>query len=240
VIEQGAKFFTAPPPTTDLGLGGIGTVLQGSLVLVATALAFAAPISVLAGAFIAFYPNSFTARLARQLAEVVVEFPTIVIGVSVFGLFIVDLHLGLSALTGAIALAVVITPYMTIQISEALRVPRAMFEESLYALGMSRLRTMLFVMSAGRRGLLTGLLIGMAKGFGETAALLFTITTSFNLFFTSFNRPVSAIPVLIYFYGLAPYENWREVAWGAAFVLTVLVLALFSIVRVLARGGMSR
>lgn len=227
IIRQGLNFFTSPPPLPSGSLGGIGTVLQGTLLIVSMGSAIAIGISIPSSLYIVFYQRTIFAKLGRTLIEVMVEFPTIIVGIAVFLLFAIGLRLGLSALTASIALAVVMIPYTTMQAIEAMRIPKDTLSEAAYALGLKERHVMNLVLSSGKEGVVTGILIGMAKIIGETAPLLFTTATAFDLFPTSINSPVSGIPALIYTYAFSPYENWHDVAWGASLVLIIIVLILY-------------
>ncbi|MGB9729470.1 MAG: PstA family ABC transporter permease [Thermoprotei archaeon] len=232
VIQRGIAFLTEPPPLPGEGIGGIGTVLEGTLFMVGIGTLIAGPIGLFAGVYMALSPRSFLAKLGRVLAEVMVEFPTIIIGITVFLIVVVGLNFGASAIAGGIALSIIMVPYVTIQVSESLKIPKERFMEASYALGLSTKDVIRVLIGAGKNGILTGFLIGLAKIAGETAPLLFTTTTSFNLYLTSPTSPVSAIPVLIYVYAFSPFENWHTVAWGAAFVLTLIVLIIFVFSRI--------
>ncbi|AHC50639.1 phosphate ABC transporter permease [Sulfolobus acidocaldarius SUSAZ] len=240
ILNQGFNFLISPPPFTNEGLGGIGTVLEGTLILVVVAGSISIPLGLMTGVFLGFYPNNIISKITQQLVESIVEFPTVVIGISVFGVLILDFGFKISVVTGSVALAIIMLPYIIMQISDSIYIPRQILEETLFSLGFSRSRTVLSIISASRRGILTGILLGLAKGFGESAALLFTVATSFNLYFSGLGNPVSAIPVLIYFYAQSPYSNWQEVAWGASLVLAIIVLSIFVISRLLIRGGLGK
>ncbi|MEM3832132.1 MAG: ABC transporter permease subunit [Thermoprotei archaeon] len=227
VIQRGIAFLIEPPPLPGEGIGGIGTVLEGTLFMVGIGTLIAGPIGLFAGIYMALNPRSFLAKFGRALVEIMVEFPTIIIGITVFLVVVVGLNFGASAIAGSIALSIIMIPYVTIQVSESLKIPKEKFMEASYALGFTTKDVIRVLISAGKSGILTGFLIGLAKIAGETAPLLFTTTTSFNLYLTSPTSPVSAIPVLIYVYAFSPYENWHTVAWGAAFVLMLIILIIF-------------
>jgi phosphate transport system permease protein len=239
IAKTGLSFFTARPPLPGFGSGGVGPELEGSLIMVALACVIVIPVAMLCSFYLVFYEKSSLAKLTRSLLELVVEFPTIVVGISVFVMLVVELKFSLSALTGALALSVIMLPYTTIQATEAMRTPKALLEEAGYALGLTQAQVFRLVLSAGRQGVLTGILIGFAKIFGETAPLLFTTTTSFNLYFHSLNSPVAGLPTLIFFFAFSPYDNWHEVAWGASLVLALSVMLTFVLSRLFVRGGIS-
>ena len=239
LAKAGLGFLLNIPPlpgTNDLG--GIVTVLEGSLLIVGMATVIAAPLSLLSAIYIVLHEDSLIARLGRTLLDLMIEFPTIVVGISVFLIFGLALGLGLNALVASIALAVIMIPYTTIQAVEAMRIPKSVVYEAAAALGLREGHIAKILLIEGRGGVVTGVLVGMAKIFGETAPLLFTTATSFDIFANSPLSPVSAVPVLIFVYAFSPYTNWHEVAWGASLLLSLIVLSIYLAARVsLGRGG---
>jgi len=231
LIQRGMAFLTDMPPLPGEGIGGIGTVLEGTLFMVGIGALIATPLGLFAGIYITLYPTSLLARLGKGLVEIMIEFPTIIIGITVFLIVVVGLNVGASAIAGGIALSIIMIPYVTIQVAEALKIPKTQLMEASYALGLTTKDFVRILLGAGKNGVLTGLLIGLAKISGETAPLLFTTTTSFNLYLTSPLSPVSGIPVLIYVYAFSPFENWHNVAWGASLVLILIVLIIFILSR---------
>ena len=238
ILSYGPGFFTDLPPVPGQGLGGIGPAIEGSLYMVALAVAIAGPVSVLSGTFLTFYEKSKFAKLMRSSLELIVEFPTIVVGIVVFAVFVVGFSvagqrfsLGLNGVSGAIALAIVMLPYSTIQVNESLRIAKRLYEESAYALGLTTWQVMKLVISISKRGVVTGLLIGFAKIIGETAPIIFVTSSTANLYLTSWNSPVTGIPVLIYNFAFSGYNNLNDVAWGASLVLITIVTVVFAVTR---------
>jgi phosphate transport system permease protein len=240
LAKAGLGFLLKRPPLPGTNsLGGIGTVIEGSLLIVGMAMAIATPLSLLTALHITLHEDSPIAKLGRALMDIMVEFPTIVIGISVFLIFGLALGLGLSALTASIALAVIMIPYTTIQAVEAMKIPKEVVYEAAVALGLREGHVAKIILTEGKGGVITGVLIGMAKIFGETAPLLFTTATSFDILANSPLSPVSAVPVLIFVYAFSPYTNWQEVAWGASLVLSLIVLGIYIAVRLsLSKGGL--
>jgi phosphate transport system permease protein len=197
----------------------------------------AAPISILSALYIALYEDTPLARLGSTLLSVMVEFPTIIVGISTFLVFGLMMSLSLSALTASIALSVIMIPYTTIQAIEAMRVPKNTVLEAAVALGLRDFHIARIMLTEGKEGVITGVLVGMGKIFGETAALLFTTTTAFNLYASSPLSPVSAIPVLIFNYAFSPYDNWHNTAWGASLILSMIVLGIYLLIRLSLRRG---
>jgi len=242
IISYGPRFLADLPPYPGDGLGGIGPALEGSLFMVALALLFAAPVSLFTGIFLTFYEKSKIAKLIRSSLELIVEFPTIVVGIVVFAVFVVGFsianykfNIGINGVSGAIALAIVMLPYATIQISESLRIPRKLYEEVGYSLGFTTWQVMKLTISAGKKGIITGLLIGFAKIIGETAPIIFVTSSTANLYLRSLTTPVSGVPVLIYNFAFSGFSNWVDVAWGASFVLIIIVTTIFVLTRRLTR-----
>ncbi|MGC8607816.1 MAG: PstA family ABC transporter permease [Vulcanisaeta sp.] len=229
--------FRLPPLPATNDIGGIGTVLEGSLLIVSMAMLIAAPISILSALYIALYEDTPLARLGSTLLSVMVEFPTIIVGISTFLVFGLMMGLSLSALTASIALSVIMIPYTTIQAIEAMRVPKNTVLEAAVALGLRDFHIARIMLTEGKEGVITGVLVGMGKIFGETAALLFTTTTAFNLYASSPLSPVSAIPVLIFNYAFSPYDNWHNTAWGASLILSMIVLGIYLLIRLSLRRG---
>jgi len=242
IISYGPRFLTDLPPNPGDGLGGIGPALEGSLYMVALALLFATPVSLFTGLFLAFYEKSKIAKLIKGSLELIVEFPTIVVGIVVFSVFVVGFtilnhkfSLGINGISGAIALAIVMLPYATIQVSESLRIPKRLYEEVAYSLGLTTWQVMKLTLSAGKRGIITGLLIGFAKIIGETAPIIFVTSSTANLYLTSPTTPVSGIPVLIYTFAFSGFSNLVDVGWGASLILIIIVSAVFVLTRKLSR-----
>ncbi|MGC8571079.1 PstA family ABC transporter permease [Caldivirga sp.] len=236
--KAGIGFILRMPPlpgTSDVG--GIGTVLEGSLLITSMAMVIATPVSILSALYIILYEDSPLAKLGNTLLSIMIEFPTIIVGISAFLVFGLIMGLGLSALTASIALAVIMIPYTTIQAIGAMMVPRNIIFEAAVALGLKDIHIARIMLTEGKEGVITGVLVGMGKIFGETAALLFTTTTAFNLYASGPLSPVSTIPVLIFNYAFSPYNNWHNTAWGASLILTTIVLGIYLSVKLSLRRG---
>ena len=221
------EFLTGTPnPASPHNPGGIGPALAGSLVLAVVATAIAIPIALNAAIFISEFRGSPASRFALLLSLLLVEFPTIIVGLYVYAV-VVEPMKRFSLLAGSIALALVMLPYVVTQASEALRqIPRDL-REAAYSLGLPRLKTVYRLMlGIARRGILVGVLIGLAKALGETAPLLFTVYGAFNTYPTSLLDPGAAVPLLIYIYAQQPGEGYQALAWGAAFILLVMVTGI--------------
>jgi phosphate transport system permease protein len=218
-------FFTAVPAPLGTADGGMAHALLGSLILAALASLPAVPIGVLAGVYVAEYPNQRMAQAVRFSAEVLSGIPSITVGVFVYGLIVLSTR-HFSALAGATALAVLMVPTITHTTGELLgRLPRDLREAAL-ALGVSHWRTLTRVLlRAAAPGIAAGVMLSLARVIGDAAPLLFTAFGNDHMP-AGLNQPIASIPVQIYTYASSPDEQRRSLAWGAALVLVCLVLAL--------------
>ncbi len=219
------QFLTAlPKPVGETG-GGIANALVGTLLLVLTASLISIPLGVLAGIFLAERGRTRLGSLTRLAVETLMGIPSIVLGIVAY-LWVVRPMKGFSALSGGIALAMIMLPVITLATEETLLLIPVSLREAALALGVSYPRTVLrVVLPAGLSGILTGVLLAVARGAGESAPLLFT---AFGNPFLSFSilKPVASLPLAIFNYATSPYPEWHALAWGASFVLLVFVLAL--------------
>ncbi len=241
VVLEGAgainlDFFTQlPSPAGEAG-GGMGNAVVGTLELVAIASALATPTGVMAGIYLAQQGRGTRlGPLVRLLSDVLNGVPTIVVGLFVYGLLVLTTG-SFSALAGGVALGVIMLPVIARTTEEAvLQVPSSVREAAL-ALGLPEWRaTLRVVLPTARSGILTGVILGVARISGETAPLLFT---AFGNSFWSLDptKPIASLPVQIYNFATGPYESWHRQAWGAALVLMTMVLALNLAARWLSRS----
>jgi phosphate transport system permease protein len=240
LVEGGAalspQLFTAmtPPPGES---GGLLNAFYGSAVMVLLALAIGTPIGVAAGTYLAEHGHHSRAAVAIGfINDVLLSAPSIVIGLFVYEL-VVRPSGHFSGFAGALALAMILLPIVVRTTDEALRlVPNTMREAAL-ALGVPRWRvTARILYKAALSGIVTGVLLGLARIAGETAPLLFTALN--NQFWTaSLGEPLANLPVVIFQYAMSPYDQWHALAWAGAFVLTAFVLSLNLLVRFFARGA---
>jgi phosphate transport system permease protein len=234
------EFLTQGPGTID-SAGGIGPAIQGTLILISLTSLVGIPIGVLSGIFLAEYGGSSRyASAMRTINDMLTEFPSIVVGITVSGIFVTIIIGRYSAIAGAAALAFILIPVVARTTEESLKlVPNSVREASL-ALGVHKWRTTLFVvLPAAKAGLITGALLAVARVAGETAPLIMTILGN-DLFFQDLNQPMDALPLRIYRDALQPYANWQAQGWGAALVLIAIVLALNIGVRVASKGRLRR
>ena len=238
------EFLTAPPRPYDAEHpGGIGPALAGSLILIALSTLIGVPLAVVTGVFISEFRRSGLSRLVLVLALLLVEFPTILVGLYIYTVYVLpsqrasgEAGTGYSLMAGALALALVMMPYVAVQASEALRgVPREL-REAAFSLGASRLKTVYrVILGIARRGILVGVLIGIAKAAGETAPLLFTIGGGFEAYPHSPFEPGGAVPLLIYEYIQQALPGYHILAWGASLVLLAIVFTIMLASRLLVR-----
>ncbi len=219
------SFLTNTPVPVGFPGGGVGPDIEGTAVMVGIATLISVPIGVGAGIFFSEWPESRLSALSSFSNDVLAEFPSMVIGIFVY--IIVFLTTGkFSAFAGAVALSIIMIPIVARTTEESLKiVPRTLREASM-ALGVSRWKTVIrVVMSTGKSGLVTGILLALARAAGETAPLILTAGYS-TAFMTGLFNQTGSLPYLIYYYGISPYSSWHTIAWGAALILITIMLAL--------------
>ncbi len=223
------SFFTETPVPLGQEGGGIKHAIVGTLILVAIAVVIAVPLGIAAGVYLAEYAGGRVALVLRFLADTLTGVPSIVVGVFIYALVVVET--GFSALSGGIALAVIMLPIIARTCEEALYlVPRDQREAAL-ALGSPKWRVVGTVaVPAASPAIVTGCLLATARATGETAPLIFTSFGN-NFYSTSINDPIAAMPLIIYRYALTPYEVLHEQAWAASFILVALMLVLSAATR---------
>jgi len=236
VISRGASaidwaFLTRLPSPPGVEGGGLGNAIVGTLLMTVLATAIGAPLGLLAGVFLAeFGPRSRIATAVRFTSNLLMGTPSIIIGVFVYALIV--LRTGhFSGWAGAVALAILILPVVLRTTEDMLNLVPDELRESGLALGAPRWRVTLWIIfRAAKTGLVTGVLLAVARVSGETAPLLFT---SLNSFYwpETLGEPTANLTVTIFNYAMSPYADWQQKAWGASFLITVSVL----IVAVLAR-----
>ncbi len=223
-------FFTKlPKPVGEVG-GGMANAIVGTLIIVGVGAALAVPVGVLAGVFLAEYPRSPLAAGCRFAADVLTGVPSIVIGIFAYGLAVLPFH-RFSALAGSFALATMMIPLVARTSEEMLRLVPASLREAALALGARRRQAVFGVLvPAALPGILTGILVALARIAGETAPLLFTSLNN-RFWSTDPSKPMASLTVQIYTYALSPYDDWHRQAWAAAAVLVSLVLVLSVLAR---------
>ena len=240
VIYHGAavinwQFLTALPlPPGEAG-GGIANALIGSVLVVAAATVMALPIGLGAAIFVNEFPNARLGRVVRFIAEVMTGVPSIVVGLFAYSMVVAPLG-SFSGISGSAAYAFIMVPIILIASHEAFRLVPASLREASLALGVPKWRTILWVvLPVSSRALLTGAVLAVSRALGEAAPMLFT---AFGNPFWNFNlrKPIATIPLLIYTYATGPYDDWHEKAWGASFLLLIVVLITSVLSRAFLRG----
>jgi phosphate transport system permease protein len=240
VIARGASQINITFLTSNALTGGIGPAIQGTLIIVALTSVIGIPIGILSGIYLSEFGENRYASSIRTVNNVLTEFPSIVVGITVFSIIIAGITHTYSPVTGAIALSFILIPIVARTTEEALKlVPNASREAAL-ALGAHKWRsTFTVVLPAARSGMVTGTLLAVARIAGETAPLLFTILGN-SFFFQGFNAPMDALPIRIFLNSRSPFLEVQAEAWGAALILILIVLALNIGVRVASRGKLRR
>jgi phosphate transport system permease protein len=244
VVSNGASglswsfFVHRPTPVGEPG-GGVGNAIAGTLYLVAIACVFGLPVGVGAGVYLAERGDTRLGQLVRYTAEVMSGVPSIVVGIVAYGLIVMPMR-RFSALAGGVALALLMVPTLARTTEELVRlVPPALREASL-ALGVAQWRTSLrVVLRTALGGIITAILLSVARAAGETAPLLFT---ALNNQYWNFKpgQPTASLTVQIFNYAISPYEDWHRKAWSAALVLLLLVGSLDLLARFLARSRLRK
>lgn len=229
-------FFTQLPRSPGENGGGMANAIVGSAKMVLLAALIGVPIGFMAGVYASEFGGKSMGFLVRYTADLLNGVPSIVIGIFAWSLVVVPMH-GFSAVAGGVALSLMVIP-ITMRATEQFlqQVPLSLREGSL-ALGASKWRTIAsVVVPAARTGILTGVILGVARVTGETAPLLFTALN--NQYWSSgWRQPTASLPVMIYTHAQSPYEDWHRQAWAAGLVLLTLVLVANVAARmVLARG----
>jgi phosphate transport system permease protein len=222
-----------PPPNEA---GGIANAIFGSLVMVLMATFVGTPIGIMAGIYLAEYnPKGWLSTLVRFVNDILLSAPSIVIGLFVYAV-VVAYFKSFSGLAGALALALIVIPVVIRTTENMLQLVPPGLREAAYALGAPKWKVILSItLRAARAGVVTGILLAVARIAGETAPLLFTALS--NQFWTSdVTQPMASLPVTIFKFAMSPYENWQQLAWAGVFLITVAVLALNILARVLTRN----
>ena len=239
IVKGGARFSTElftelPPAGFEMG-GGFGNAIVGTLVMVAIAALISLPIGILAAVFLAeLKPDSKLAATTRFLGKVLTGFPSILAGVFVYAAVVLAMG-SYSAIAGGISLSVLMLPTVLLTAEEAMKmVPRKMKDA---ALGMGCTRTQVIwkvVLPTGLPGILTGVMLGIARVSGESAPLLFTALFS-NYWLQGLREPTASLSILIYNFSSMPFENQIELAWAASLVLVLIVLVFNILSRIIGR-----
>ena len=221
-----------PPPNEE---GGIANAIFGSLMMVALATFVGTPIGVMAGVYLAEYDKKgWLASATRFVNDILLSAPSIVIGLFVYTVVVVRFR-SFSGMAGVVALALIVIPVVIRTTENMLVLVPASLREAAYALGTPKWKVIIMVtLRAARAGVITGVLLAVARIAGETAPLLFTALN--NQFWNSdLSKPMASLPVTIFKFAMSPYENWQQLAWAGVFLITVAVLGLNILARFVTR-----
>jgi phosphate transport system permease protein len=226
------SLFTQSTPAPGSEGGGLANAIVGSLMIVLSCTLFSTPIGVLAGVYLSEYGDrSRFAAITRFVNDIMLSAPSIVIGLFVYSLVVVSTK-HFSGWAGAIALSLIAIPVIVRTTENMLKLVPISLREATFALGAPKWKVSItVVLRAAKSGVMTGLLLALARVSGETAPLLFTALN--NQFFSAdMNKPIANLPVVIFQFAMSPYQNWVDLAWGGALLITLTVLALNIIARV--------
>lgn len=221
-----------PPPNEE---GGIANAIWGSLMMVALATLVGTPIGVMAGVYLAEYDKKgWLASTTRFVNDILLSAPSIVIGLFVYTVVVVHFK-SFSGMAGVIALALIVIPVVIRTTENMLVLVPASLREAAYALGTPKWKVIIMVtLRAARAGVITGVLLAVARIAGETAPLLFTALN--NQFWNAdMTKPMASLPVTIFKFAMSPYENWQQLAWAGVLLITVAVLGLNILARYITR-----
>lgn len=224
---------STPAPGTDGG--GLANAIIGSLMIVTACTLISTPIGVMAGIYLSEYgANSKIAAITRFVNDIMLSAPSIVIGLFIYAVIVAQVR-HFSGWAGTIALALIAIPVVVRTTENMLQLVPIQLREAAYALGAPRWKVAFSVtLTAAKAGVITGILLALARVSGETAPLLFTALNN-QFFSTNMNAPMANLPVVIFQFAMSPYDNWVDLAWGAALLITLFVLGLNILTRVIFR-----
>ena len=226
---------TTPAPGSDGG--GLLNPIIGSLMMVGFATLISTPIGIFAGMYLAEYgEESRFAQTTRFVTEIMLSAPSIVIGLFIYAIYVANVR-HFSGWAGSYAIALIAIPVVVRTTDNMLALVPSSLREAAFALGAPRWKVATLIrLRAVKAGVLTGILLAVARISGETAPLLFTALNN-QFLSTDMNAPMANLPVVIFQFAMSPYDNWRELAWGGALIITFSVLALNILARILVRTG---
>lgn len=228
-----ALFTQSTPPPNEVG--GIANAIFGSLVMVALSTFIGTPIGIMAGVYLAEYDTkSWLASTTRFVNDILLSAPSIVIGLFVYAIVVARFK-SFSGWAGIVALALIVIPVVIRTTENMLTLVPSALREAAYALGTPKWKVIIMItLRAAKSGVITGVLLAVARISGETAPLLFTALN--NQFWNSdLSKPMASLPVTIFKFAMSPYENWQQLAWAGVFLITLAVLGLNILARVLTR-----
>jgi phosphate transport system permease protein len=229
------NMFTQSTPAPGTDGGGLANAIVGSLMIVVSCTLISTPIGVMAGIYLSEYgANSKIAAITRFVNDIMLSAPSIVIGLFIYAVIVAQVK-HFSGWAGTIALALIAIPVVVRTTENMLQLVPISLREAAYALGAPRWKVAFSVtLTAAKAGVITGILLALARVSGETAPLLFTALNN-QFFSTNMNAPMANLPVVIFQFAMSPYDNWVDLAWGAALLITLFVLGLNILTRVIFR-----
>ena len=229
------SLFLASTPAPGTPGGGLANAIVGSLMIVATCTFISTPIGILAGIYLSEYGgNSKFAEVTRFVTDIMLSAPSIVIGLFVYAIIVYQVK-SFSGWAGTVALALIAIPVVVRTTENMLRLVPLTLREAAYALGAPKWKVALSItLTAAKSGVITGILLALARVSGETAPLLFTALNN-QFFSTDMSSPMANLPVVIFQFAMSPYDNWVDLAWGGALLITFAVLGLNILARVVFR-----
>jgi phosphate transport system permease protein len=224
----------SPPGYEDSGLKH---ALVGQLILVGLATVIGVPLGIMAGTYLSEYgKNSKLAHTIRDISDIMMSAPSIVIGAFVYAIIVMPMG-HFSAWAGAIALAIIMIPIILRTTDDMLQLVPGTLREAAFALGAPKYKVIIDIVYRGAKaGILTGVLLGVARVAGETAPLLFTSFND-NFFTTDLNEAMPSLTVTMFNYAISPYDDWQQLGWAAAFILSMFILGLNIIGRLILLAG---
>ena len=229
------SIFTEMTPPPQAETGGLLNAIFGSLVMVSLATLLGTPIGVMAGVYLAEYgQKTWLGNTTRFINDILLSAPSIVIGLFIYTVVVAPMK-KFSGFAGVLALALIVIPVVVRTTENMLSLIPAALREAAYALGTPKWKVILAItLKAARAGVITGVLLAVARIAGETAPLLFTALSN-QFWSSSLGQPMASLPVTIFKFALSPYENWQKLAWAGVFLITLGVLLLNILARVLFR-----
>lgn len=229
-----ATLFTESTPAPN-DAGGLANALYGSFIMVLLATFVATPIGILAGISLAeFNPKGWLASVTRFVNDILLSAPSIVIGLFVYAIIVAQFK-SFSGYAGVAALALIVVPVVLRTTENMLMLVPNGLREAAYALGTPKWKVISMVtLRAAKSGVITGILLAVARISGETAPLLFTSLNN-QFWSTDLSQPMASLPVVIFQFAMSPYENWQDLAWAGVFIITMAVLALNILARFFTR-----
>lgn len=233
--EINLEMFIASAPAPGSEGGGLLNAIVGSLLLVGSCTLISTPIGVMAGIYLTEYGDrNRIAEITRFITDIMLSAPSIVIGLFVYAIFVAQIK-HFSGWAGTVALSLIAVPVIVRTTENMLRLVPGTLREAAYALGAPKWKVSFsIILRAAQSGVITGILLAIARVSGETAPLLFTALNN-QFFSVNMNAPMANLPVTIFQFAMSPYENWNGLAWGGALLITMAVLVLNILARVVFR-----